>query len=428
MSDEVWNTHRIGRPHGHEPVGLHGQLSGPPSDASTSPTLSGQNVAFVLALLGPFLGRLRLGGRLAGGLAVLVLFGILTRWEPSVLRAVAMAGLTLLSAAMGRPATSLRILSLAVTGLVLVDPLLVHSLGFLLSVGACAGIALLSIPLTARLPGPRPVAAALGVTLAAQVGVTPVLLPVFGGLPVAALPANLLGAPVAGPLMMWGMSAGLVAGWAGDAVARLVHLPTDLMIRWVAGVAQWGAHLPLGQLRSGHVAGLTVALAVGVLASRRGRRAGVVLAGLAGAAVALAPTISVLRPGAVEGHSVVTGARLWRDGGASVLVVEDLQASPETLLSSLHRVDVRRLDVLVVTRPGSAAANDVAAVLRRFPPRLVLAPSGHRLPGEVAVPPAGSRVRAGPLTLAFDADGPRLAVVVAPRPGVDDGDPGRKAP
>ena len=154
--------------------------------------VSGQNVAFVLALLGPFLGRLRLGGRLAGGLAALVLFGILTRWEPSVLRAVAMAGLTLLAAALGRPASSLRILSLAVTALVLVDPLLVHSLGFLLSVGACAGISMFSKRFAARLPGPRPVADALGVTLAAQIGVLPILVPVFGGLPVAALPANLL--------------------------------------------------------------------------------------------------------------------------------------------------------------------------------------------------------------------------------------------
>ena len=375
--------------------------------------VSGQNVAFVLALLAPFLGRLRLGGRLAGGLAALVLFGVLTRWEPSVLRAVAMAGLTLLTAALGRPASSLRILALAVTGLVLVDPLLVHSLGFLLSVGACAGIALLSAPISARLPGPRPVANALGVTLAAQVGVLPVLVPVFGGLPVAALPANLLGAPVAGPLMMWGMAAGLVAGWSGETVSGLLHLPTDLMIRWVAGVAHWGAAIPLGQLRAGHVAGLAVALAVGVACQRRDRRAGVVVAGLAGAAVALAPAIAVLRPSAIDGRSVVAGARLWRDGGASVLVVDDLRASPEALLSALHMADVRRLDVLVVVRPGVAAATDVAALVRRFPPRLVLGPMGHRLSGEVVVPPAGAIVAAGGLIIRFRETGPRLTVDVA---------------
>ena len=374
--------------------------------------VSGQNVAFVLGLLSPFLGRLRLGGRLAGGVAALVLFGTLTRWEPSVLRAVAMAGLALLASAMGRPMSSLRVLSLAVTGLVLVDPLLVHSLGFLLSVGACAGIALLARPVAARLPGPRPVATALGTTLAAQVGVIPVLVPVFGGLPVAALPANLIGAPVAGPLMMWGMAGGLAAGWAGEWVAELVHFPTNLMIAWVAGVAHWGAAAPFGQLRLVHLVGLAVAIGAGALAHRRGLRGGVVAAGVAAAAVALAPAVAVLRPSAADGRVLVSGARLWRDGGASVIVVDDLRASPEALLSSLHLADVRTVDVLVVLRPGSAAAADVDALLRRFHPKLVLAPAGHRLRGEVAVPPPGSQVSAGALVVTIDADGSRLTASV----------------
>ena len=379
--------------------------------------VSGQNVAFVLALLSPFLNRFRLSGRLAGGVAVLVLFGILTRWEPSVLRAVAMAALTLLAAAMGRPASSLRILSLAVTGLVLVDPLLVHSLGFLLSVGACAGIALFSTRLAARLPGPRPVASAMGVTLAAQLGVMPILVPVFGGLPVAALPANLLGAPVAGPLMMWGMAAGLVAGWTGDTMARLIHLPTGLMIRWVAGVAHWGAAAPLGQLRLAHVVALGMAVALGVAAHRRRRLGWMTISALVGAAVALAPAVAVLRPAGVDGRAVVPGARLWRDAGVSVLVVDDLRASPEALLSSLHQADVRRVDVLVVTRPGAAAASDVRALLTRFPPRLVLAPAGHRLPGDVVVPPDGSEMTAGGLTIRLAEDDRRLAVSVSPKAG-----------
>jgi competence protein ComEC len=374
--------------------------------------VSGENVAFVLALLAPFLNRFRLTGRLVGGLAVLVLFGVLTRWEPSVLRAEAMAALALLAAAVGRPASTLRLLSLAVAGLVLVDPLLVRSVGFLLSVGACAGIAVLAVPVAARLPGPRSVAAAMGVTIAAQVGVLPVLVPTFGGLPVAALPANLLAVPVAGPIMMWGMAAGLAAGWAGGPVARVLHLPTGLMIAWVAGVAARSAALPLGQLRPWHLVGLAVAALAGVAASRRGRRGTVATAVLAGVALALAPAFAVLRPSPVHGRAVVAGARLWRGGGASVLVVDDLRASPAALLSALHLADVRTLDVLVVTRPGRAAADNVEPLLRRFPPRLLLAPPGHRLPGDVTVAPAGSRVAAGGLVVTLDADGPRLKATV----------------
>ena len=47
-------------------------------------------------------------------------------------------------------------------------------------------------------PGPRWLREALGVTAAAQIGVAPVLIPVFGSMPLVALPANLLAAPLAG--------------------------------------------------------------------------------------------------------------------------------------------------------------------------------------------------------------------------------------
>lgn len=229
----------------------------------------------------------------------------------------------------------------------------------------------------------------------------------------AALPANLLGAPVAGPLMMWGMAAGLVAGWTGDTVARVIHWPTGLMIRWVAGVAHWGAAAPFGQLRLGHVVVLAVAVAVGVAAHRRRRRGWLLVSGLAAVAVVLAPAVAVIRPAGVGGRSVVAGARLWRAAGASVLVVDDLRASPEALLWSLHQAGVRRVDVLVVTRPGTAAAADVRPVLSRFTPRLVVAPAGHRLPGDVLVPPAGSQVAAGGLAVRFEDDDRRLAVSVS---------------
>ena len=54
--------------------------------------VSGQNVAFVLALASPLMVRARPGVRLVVLLALLGVFALLTRFEPSVLRAAAMAG------------------------------------------------------------------------------------------------------------------------------------------------------------------------------------------------------------------------------------------------------------------------------------------------------------------------------------------------
>jgi competence protein ComEC len=201
--------------------------------------VSGENVAFVLALAGPLLRRLGLRARLLATLAVLVFFGLLTRWEPSVLRAEAMAALACTVATMGRPTSRLRLLALAVAGLVLIDPLLVKAVGFQLSVGATVGIVLLAERMRRRLPE------VVAVTLAAQIGVAPVALPLFGGLPLASLPANVLAIPVAAPLTAWGLTAGLLA----EALPWL-HVPTRLMAWWLITVARWAASLPLGQVHA----------------------------------------------------------------------------------------------------------------------------------------------------------------------------------
>ena len=104
--------------------------------------VSGENVAFVLALVAPVLRRLASRGRLVGALSVLVVFGTMTRWEPSVLRAIAMAAIALVAGHLGRPVHGVRVLLLAAIVLLLVDPFLVHSVGFALSCAASAGIAL----------------------------------------------------------------------------------------------------------------------------------------------------------------------------------------------------------------------------------------------------------------------------------------------
>ena len=130
---------------------------------------------------------------------------------------------------LGRPTAGVRVLALAATALLLADPFLLHPVGFLLSCAASLGIALLARPITARLRGPAWMREVLGVTAAAQVGVAPVLIPVFGSVPLVALPANLVAVPLAAPLTMWGLVAGVLGGLArplSPAIPRLLELPT----------------------------------------------------------------------------------------------------------------------------------------------------------------------------------------------------------
>ena len=239
--------------------------------------VSGANVAAVLALVGPITRRAPLGARLAVGVGVLVVFGAATRWEPSVLRAIAMAVVVLIGAVLGRPVRGVRVLCLAVSVLVLADPFLVRSVGFLLSCGATAGIALIAPRLAPRLRGPTAAREGVAVTLAAQIGVAPVLVPVFDSIPMVALPANLLAAPLVVPITVWGLVAGLLGGLLGGTSARILQTPTALALRFVEGIAAVAARHPgaldaRGLVGLGALGAATAAVAVTARANRTGWR------------------------------------------------------------------------------------------------------------------------------------------------------------
>jgi competence protein ComEC len=198
--------------------------------------VSGANVAFVLAVCAPGLRRLSLVVRTAAALAVVTCFAAATRFEPSVLRASALATVALLAALSGRTVDPRRALALAMIALLLVDPFLVHSVAFHLSCAASAGIAWWARPLAARLPGPTLVREPLAVSIAAQVGVTPVLLATFGSVPLLAPLANLLAAPAAEALGVFGLIAAVLGGVVPPLGIVLAPV-TTVLVAWISTVA-----------------------------------------------------------------------------------------------------------------------------------------------------------------------------------------------
>ena len=202
--------------------------------------VSGQNVALTVAAAGPVLRRMRPFARWVGTIGLIGWFVVLTRAEPSVLRAGVMAGLGVTAYALGRPREPPRLLALAVIGLLLADPLLVGSVGFWLSVGATGGVTVLGPRFAARLGRLGPLALPVGVTLGAQVGVALPSLLVFGRLSLAGTIANLLAVPVAAFLMLVGLPSCLLAG-AVPWCATVVVAPVGWAVRWVDAVATVGA-------------------------------------------------------------------------------------------------------------------------------------------------------------------------------------------
>jgi competence protein ComEC len=237
--------------------------------------VSGENVAFVLALVGPLLRRLSLAARTGVALTVILVFATMTRFEPSVLRASAMAAIALLAAFTGRPASRGRVLAFAVIVLLLVDPFLVHSVGFLLSCGASAGIAFAEPAIARRLPGPRFVREPLAVSIAAQLGVLPVLLVAFGTFPLVTPLANLFAAPAAEALGVYGFVASAISGVA-PRLGPMLQQPTAVLVTWVTVVARAGAAVPLHLDRRASLAWISIAAGVASIICVRARRSAAV--------------------------------------------------------------------------------------------------------------------------------------------------------
>jgi competence protein ComEC len=198
--------------------------------------VSGQNVALLLAAAGPLLRRMRPLARWAASIGLIGWFVLLTRAEPSVLRAGVMAALGATAFVMGRQAEPLRVLAVAVIVLLLVDPLLAWSVGFWLSVGATAGVVLGALHLAPRLARLGPLALPVAITLGAQCGVVIPSLLVFGHLSVTGTVANLVAVPVAGLVMLYGLPACLLAGTV-PAVGPVVMAPVGWGVWWVDAVA-----------------------------------------------------------------------------------------------------------------------------------------------------------------------------------------------
>ncbi len=186
-------------------------------------------------------------------------FVLLARTEPSVLRAAVMGSVALLGMGLGRAAGA-RALGVATTVLLLVDPWLSVSVGFVLSVCATAGILFLAPVWRDQLARwmPRWLAESISVPLAAQLACTPVIAAISGQVSLVAVLANLLVAAAVGPVTVAGLLGGVVAcGWTSG--GRLVALPGAWCARWIVRVAQWGADLPVPAVDVG-TAGWTLVL------------------------------------------------------------------------------------------------------------------------------------------------------------------------
>lgn len=347
--------------------------------------VSGANCALVVGLA--FAAVAALGGgrrwRVAGGLIALAGFVLLVTPEPSVVRAGAMSAIAMLALLLGRTGAGLAILSLAVTGLLIVDPWLAGSIGFALSAAATASLLVVAAPLARGLARgmPRPLALGISVPLAAQLACGPLLVLIDPAVPLYGVAANLLAAPAAPVATVVGLAACLAAPlpWLQSGLAAIAWVPAA----WIAGVASTVSELPGDRMPwlEGWPGAVLLAVAgaaaaVAIMPAGRGRvrhlhRAGVLIvaitAGVATGAWALGSVAgrwTVPAPWTVLACDVGQGdAVLLRSAGAVALI--DTGPDAAALDRCLSRVGVAHVDLLVLTHFDLDHIGGAAAVTGR---------------------------------------------------------------
>ncbi|MFT4108333.1 ComEC/Rec2 family competence protein, partial [Propionicimonas sp.] len=335
--------------------------------------VSGANLTLLLAAMLWLAARLGVVGWWRRGVAVagVVGFVLLCRAEPSVLRAAAMGVVGLAALGWGGGRQGLRYLSWAVVGLLIVDPWLCRSIGFVLSVCASAGI-ILWASRWARLWrwAPRWLAEAVTVPVAAQLATQPVVTAISGQVSVVGVVANVVAAPLVGPATVLGFAA---------AALSVPLLPLARLPAWLAGgfaqalvwVAQAGAALPgaamvwpVGPLGLGVLAVCcAVAMVAMPLVWSRPWLVGI---------LALALLLALIRPVAVpgwppQGWQVVScdvgqgDASVIAAGDGSAIVV-DAGPDPARVDRCLDQLGIREVAWFVVTHLHADHVGGVAGV------------------------------------------------------------------
>ncbi|MGQ0679516.1 MAG: ComEC/Rec2 family competence protein [Actinomycetota bacterium] len=338
--------------------------------------VSGANLAMVLAAFGAVLGLVRVSRRtkVALGLIAIVVFAVITRWEPSVLRASVMAAVALAAFLFGRKAESLHTLAVAFFALLLFDPRLLWSIGFQLSFAATAGILLLRAPLVERLgPVPRWLKEPVAIGLAAQVAVFPLIAIHFDKLSVASLPANLAAVALVAPVTVIGFTGGVLSllgtapAWP---VMKIAGVPAGLL-EWIARVF---GRSDLSEISLPNFHWLEfMAACLGLLAlwmwlTRRGRRARwpALLAIVVALGTMIAPAARSAAPGGLRVTFFDVGqgdaALVESPGGARVLV--DGGPDPHLLATTLRRRGIGRIDLVVASHLHADHVVGLAEVMK----------------------------------------------------------------
>ena len=358
--------------------------------------VSGENVVLLCAM-GSFLltlARVRRHVRSLILIPFVIVYVVVTGATPSIVRAGVSGVVLLLANLSSRPTDGWFLWLVPGAFMLTLNPNVLFDVSFQLSFAAVAGLLALGRPLTRLLRFlPKWLGESAAITAAASLSTAPVSMATFGQTSLVAVPANVVGGFVLGPIMFLGMLS-VFLGFIWEGLSVPLNVVAGLFTGFLLTVAAWFGGLSFAVYQwQGPSRGFLLVTLLGaalvvaaVLAYRadlslreyaagRARRRGfaIVIAALVVAALVAAPappsaprlpTLTVLSVG--EGAA----ALLQEPHGPTVLI----DAGPAPLAACLRRHGVRRIDLLILSHGHSDHTAGLSDVLGRIPITVALVP------------------------------------------------------
>ncbi len=216
--------------------------------------VSGYNLTIIVAAVHRLLERYGRGVALVASLWLIGGFLAVTGASPSIVRASIVSILALAAAYYGRRFNPLTLIALVAAMTAWYRPTYLSDLGWLLSFLAFFGILVVAPAVEARLGNPKSNLVKLFTeSVTAQLMTIPLIMYSFAQLSIVSPLTNLIILPLVPLAMLLSFTAG-IAGMVTPAFAGWVAWPADLMLRFMLGIVDWFAHLPL--------AGVTMSLSL----------------------------------------------------------------------------------------------------------------------------------------------------------------------
>jgi competence protein ComEC len=332
---------------------------------------------------------------LAAGVAVAVIYAVLSGWGVPVRRALALLFGLALAVAVGRPRASLPPLAAAAIAVLACEPQALFLPGAQLSFAASLALAFAgrrSVP--SRQPSAgfaaRRLSAALRVSASAVAVTAPLVAIHLGRVAPFALVANLVAIPWTACVLLPAaglavVGAALPPGAISDAILAWAGAPAHATAIAAASLA---SRLPAPSVagRPGCLGWVVIAVLVALSFAAARTRTRVLLALAVTAVVALAPppAIAPAPPRLVflevgQGDAAVVQSReaaVLIDGGTAIPGGIDLGA--RAVAPALAALGIRRLDLVIVTHADLDHRGGIPAVLRELPVAEVWVPHGAR--------------------------------------------------